>query len=86
MSDHDAATTFHDVVVTLDQTGESWRADSGRIERGNVCLVMSGPIPMPRHGATFTVAAFDGAGRARIFRQLTLDAAASYPPALLVFR
>lgn len=84
MSDHDA-THFHDVVVTLDQTGERWRGDSGQIQDRKISVAMSGPIPLPRRGATFTVTALDGAGRARVFRDLTLDVAASHPPVLLVF-
>jgi len=85
MSDHDVATLFHDVVVTLEQTGESWRGDGARIEEGKVSVAMSGPIPLPRRGATFTVTGIDGGGRIRVFRDLTLDAAASHPPTRLVF-
>lgn len=85
MSDHDVATQFHGVVVTLDQTGEQWPADAATIERGKVCVAMSGPIPLPRRGATFTVTGIDGGGRTRVFRALSLDAAASHPPVRLVF-
>lgn len=85
MSDHDVATQFHDVVVTLDQTGEQWSGDAAAIEHGKVCVTMSGPIPLPRRGATFTVACVDGGGRKRVFRALSLDAAASYPPHRLIF-
>jgi len=85
MTDHDVATQFHDVVVTLDQSGEQWRGDAAIIEHGKVCVTMSGAIPLPRRGATFTVTAIDGAGRTRVFHDLTLDAAASHPPVRLVF-
>lgn len=85
MSDHDVATQFHDVVVTLDQTGEQWRGDAASIEQGKIYVVMSGPIPLPRRGATFTVTAIDGGGRTRVFHDLTLDASASHPPTRLVF-
>lgn len=85
MSDHDAVSAFHDVVVTLDQTGESWPGDSIRVEGGKLSVAMSGPIPLPRRGATFTLTAVDNAGRTRVFRDLTLDASASRPPVLLVF-
>jgi hypothetical protein len=86
MTDHDVATHFHGVVVTLEQTARSWPADAAHIDSGNVCVTMSVPVPPTRPSATFTVRGIDGGGRTRVFRGLTLDDAASRPPALLVFR
>jgi hypothetical protein len=86
MTDHDVATHFHGVVVTLEQTGRSWPADAAYIDSGKVCVPMSAALPPTRPSATFTVRGIDLGGRTRVFRGLTLDVAASRPPALLVFR
>jgi len=86
MTDHDVATHFRGVVVTLEQTGESWPAVAARIDGGNVCVTLACAIPIPAATATFTVVAIDGGGRKRVFRSLTVDPAASRLPALLVLR
>ena len=70
------ATTFTDITITNDQTGESWRARAAAIVEGRVEVSLPRSVAFPPAATgtnTFTVSAIDGAGRRRTFPGLTVD-------------
>jgi hypothetical protein len=83
------ATSLHDVVVTNEQTRVEWHAGLASIERGLIVIAANTPPPddlLARHGATFTLVAYDGGDRIRRFTGVTYAAAESAPPTKFVFQ
>jgi hypothetical protein len=84
------ATRLNDVMVINEQTGEQWRAGSGRIDRGRI-VVEPARATRPPAGlfgnpeATFTVVARDGGARGRRFDHVIFDPASSDPNHSYVF-
>lgn len=69
------ATTFHDVLVTEDQTGSSWSARGAVIVAGAIEVTFTKLPPellaSPSH--TFTITAADGGYRRRTFSHVIVD-------------
>jgi len=68
------ATTFHDVVVTNEQTGAVWRARRAEIIHGRIHVRGSFPDELLASAAqTFVITALDAGNRARRFEGVVVD-------------